>query len=651
MDSLDGLIAKVLHQRINKPKPPTIEDLPELEADWEKWLRAVFPGRASKPFSFHHREFWRWVWSLQAGEPARPFVLCLPRGHGKSTSAEMAAAFVLATGRRTFALVVAGTQDSANDHVKNIASLLESPGIQALYPSLGTPRVGLHGNRAGWRQAELRTESGSMVRAVGLDASSRGIKDDEVRPDFYILEEIDKITDGPEAVAKKILILTSDILPTRGDPPAVIFPQNLIHRNSVMAHVMDGRTGLLSTAIKVGPIKAFTNLAWARDPDNAARGILLAGEPTWQGFGLREAQADVDIFGIESFLTECQQELSAAVQGAVYPAYSEIHHVITQSEFLRYFGADAWDEQRQAIKLPNHGEMAMGIDFGTTAAHPTVAGWYWRPGEARWNDKDGLSDCLFHVGEIWRPTSRAEEVEGINALQTGRLINEIEQANDWRRRIRFRVGSHEASDERNLLARELTPSVSISSRQTRSSDGIPVVQAYLEIDQTKPHPFRCDPDSGDAIAGRPRLFILVPDEDGKLFRDSQGDLRVKAATHAAGAPRLRAEFPVYHYETTLAGFEKEKPVKNFDDALDQLSYVASLYGPPLKRLIPEDRALKRLEKLAPHLTSEVVNEILDQHKHSGALAAQEILLKKLLQDELKPKNLNLGSFLRRNRRK
>ena len=118
----------------------------------EVWLTRVLPGyvgangdetveEAEALFAAHHREFWAWLWSIDDGRPD-PFVGVWPRGGAKSTSAEMGCVALGARRRRRYGLYVCDTQDQADDHVGNVASMLEGRQVERWYPEMADRQIG-----------------------------------------------------------------------------------------------------------------------------------------------------------------------------------------------------------------------------------------------------------------------------------------------------------------------------------------------------------------------------------------------------------------------------------------------------------------------------------------------------------------------------
>ena len=50
-----------------------------------------------------------------------------------------------------------------------------------------------------------------------MNTMVRGVKIDEDRPDFFVLDDLDSIADGPTQIEHKIETLTTSILPAGRD--------------------------------------------------------------------------------------------------------------------------------------------------------------------------------------------------------------------------------------------------------------------------------------------------------------------------------------------------------------------------------------------------------------------------------------------------
>lgn len=289
-----------------------------IETEWAAWLSCYFAAYLTDPlgqavaFAPHHADLWAWVWALERGTRPRPFVALWPRGAAKSTSAELACAAIAARGSRRYALYICNTQDQSDDHVQNVASLLEGRDFGAAYPKVAARLVGKYGNSRGWRRNRLRTESGFTLDAIGLDSAARGAKVDEDRPDLIILDDLDSELDSAGITQRKLTTLTHKLLPAGAADLAVLAVQNLVHVDSIFSRLADGRADFLADRIVSGPHPALHNLTYEQ---RDGRYVLTGGEPTWDGQDLARCQAIVDDVGLSAFLHEYQHEVEAPVGG------------------------------------------------------------------------------------------------------------------------------------------------------------------------------------------------------------------------------------------------------------------------------------------------------------------------------------------------
>lgn len=287
--------------------------------DWQGWLTALFPTYVTAEFAERHVAFWGWVWSVSPGQRPRPFVAIWPRGGAKSTSAELAAVALGARGVRRYALYVSETQEQADDHVANIATLLESPAVAEHYPALGQRLVGKFGNPKGWRRNRVRAASGFTVDAIGLDTAARGVKLEDARPDLIILDDIDGGLDTLLTTQKKIKTLTHALLPAGSTDVATLAVQNLIIPTGVFARLATSRADFLADRIVSGPHPAVEGLRceMTTDAEGKRQYTIVAGEATWEGQPLGICQQQIRDWGYRAFLEEAQHKVDE-IEGALW---------------------------------------------------------------------------------------------------------------------------------------------------------------------------------------------------------------------------------------------------------------------------------------------------------------------------------------------
>lgn len=314
--------------------------------DWQAWLDRFCPAATSSPFAAHHVRAWEWFEGLEQGTEPPALIECWPRGHGKSTTVELAIVRQAVKATRRFVLYVCRTQDAANYHVQSIASVMERIGVDRAVNKYGLAR--------GWSSNLLRTANGFNVLAFGLDAGARGIKLDEVRPDLIILDDVDDLEDSADATEKKYRVITQTVLPTGSTDAAVAFVQNLIHANSVMSRVISGEADMLRKRTQAQVVVAVEGLDYKRTEGEAGRTLyqVTKGTPTWSGKTLETCENEINKFGLISFLRECQQDVG--VGGRFFPRFEPSKH-----------GRD-WHVCKP-FAIPSHWDVWGSHDYGTGA--------------------------------------------------------------------------------------------------------------------------------------------------------------------------------------------------------------------------------------------------------------------------------------------
>lgn len=278
--------------------------------DWRQWISVISPQRYD--FAPHHEEFWRWVWSVVPDVRPAPFVAIWPRGGAKSTSTELACVLLAARGARKYGLYVSESQDQADDHVGNVAALLELDTTARAFPELAARAVGKYGNVKGWRRNRLMTQSGFVLDALGLDTATRGVKVENQRPDLLVLDDIDNEQDTQAATDKKIKTITTALLPAGSNDVGVLMCQNLVHPDSIFARLSDGRATFLANRTVSGPIPAITDLQIANQD---GKFVITGGTATWSGQSVERCQEMISDMGVSAFLSECQHDTDSPPGG------------------------------------------------------------------------------------------------------------------------------------------------------------------------------------------------------------------------------------------------------------------------------------------------------------------------------------------------
>lgn len=322
-------------------------------------------------FAARHEHLWAWADAVTMGTPTIPFVACWGRGGAKSTSAELVTVRWGAARARRYGLYLCNTQDQADDHISTIATLMETSAVATEHPHLADRMVGKYGQSKGWRRNRLRTSDGFTIDALGLDSARRGAKIDEQRPDFLIIDDVDDAEDSEAVTAKKARMLTRKILPALTHDAAILFVQNRVHDDSLMAQVLDGRADFLGGAEISGPHPALLDLAYTGSGKDA---IITKGTPTWAGQSKDDCQRFIALWGLDAFLSECQHESVAQV-----------------GRFLPTMGL--WDACLDTTipPLDAHTPIVLGMDAGEKSDTFAIVGL------SRWNERTAVRYSRIYV--------------------------------------------------------------------------------------------------------------------------------------------------------------------------------------------------------------------------------------------------------------
>lgn len=610
----------------------------ELEADYTDWLTRYYPKAVSRPMASYHREFWDWLWKLECDKPHPEydaFFGIWSRGCGKTTSGVLSVAVLGALKKRRYGWLLSRTQAQANQKLLTLRSAISKIGTGFLdaYPHMAKART-IDGHNLGWNTQQLicgDDDDRFVMESIGLDMAVRGANVDFVRPDFIMPDDIDSLHDSHHVVEKNVQTLTRSVLPAGSNDLVVLGLQNLIHRDSIFAQIADGRAKFLLNRCGDTAIPAFEGdfKYEERETEKGLRFFITSGTPTWpDGFGVKEAEKELNEIGPVAFMSECQHDVTAVREDATFREFDPVYHCITVSEFMRFFvGTKAIGHDLSYLTpasvgfngstatrliLPR-GDSAMAQDWGNNIKHPVALRWLWRPGEGV-----RLSDSIFFLREQCWPTfpvvkddSRATP----SYRQTHEAILEVEKQlglkSTWSEKeasIQFRLNSHERPEAAVAYRKDHKDLEALNFHQintAEAAEGILHLQELQHVDMNQVHPFRIDPRTLEAIPrhkcsicgwahngrhlqGRPRALYVVADGQGELEVDKFGKLIARPALNELGQARTRFEYPRHKPRETSDGEEKSAAKKD-DDVIDADKALAGKVYKMVKGLSNEER--------------------------------------------------------------
>ena len=545
---------------------------------YEYWLKRLGSHSFTRPLAPIQHRFWQWNWNaLQKVLDNQPLderekVGFLPwsREVGKSTHVEWACIAEGALLKAGYVIYLCGKLSQAIDHVAAIRDRIESEKVAELYPWLGKPKLGTHGNKFGWGQEFLMTSGGWAIRPVGADVAMRGGKAINIRPTLIVPDDYDELGESPHVVEHKEHMLTRAILPMGNANTRVLVPQNPIHANSVVNRMLTSASLALAVRTVFGeinpdgslssrPIPAVNGLVYeVRHTNEGNYCEITQGESNWAGITVKDWEATLNRVSPEAFKAEYQHDMTVAQEERVLPEYDDRNlrlHVITWSQFEAKF---------KLRRIPSDWPCDAGLDIGYTGAHKSA-----------WTFTTKVPAAYELAGVIFR--YRGRTFTGIGIDEQAIVI----RAGLWPDEdVQTHLMSHEKLGERMVLNSK--HGWHFQPCDSAKTAGIAQWRHFLRPDRSQPHPFHRDEKGQDGLwrLGRPAWLDIVADDQFIHPIDDYGLKR-----HRDGAFNWR-QVPV---KLTDKGLTVEQPAKMDDDENDSTRMILVRFGPMEKAITPAQR--------------------------------------------------------------
>jgi len=540
---------------------------------WERWLKTLGAQTFTRDFAPIQKRFWDWNWrallKIRKNVPLDPkeMVGFLPwsRETGKSSVTEWACIAEGALLRGGYVIFYSGKQSQAEEHVTSIRDRIESEHVSDLYPWLGKPKVGAHGNKFGWGKEFLMTSGGWAIRPVGADVAIRGGKTLNLRPTLIVVDDLDELGESPVVVEHKEQILTRSILPMGNDKTRVLVPQNPIHANSVVNRMLTGVSLALAIRTVFGelnddgsmstrPVPAVRDFAYeVRQTDEGPFSKITQGETNWPGITIEGWERTLNRVGPLAFESEYQHRLDVMLEERVLPEYDDRvlrTNLISWSQYETMYGTR---------RIPSDWICDVGCDIGYSVGHRTAFTFLTRAPHGA-----PLAGSIFRYrGCVFTATTIGEMSTSVKA----RLWPDENLQREWL--------SHEKLGERLVLNRE--HGWHFQTCESAKTAGIPQWRHFLKSDKTQPHPFHRDEKSVDGLwkIGRPAWFDVVDDDQ---FFQPYDDRGLKVHRDQAFNWRLKPE------KLTESGLTIQQPMKADEDSCDatRMCTAAPNFGPTMR---------------------------------------------------------------------
>ena len=176
---------------------------------------------------------------LEASLDNKPYLLQIARGAGKTSFCECIVAYLIATGKKKFAVIVSHNQISAQNILSDLFRLMSDDGTAFAtdYPDIALPFILCNGQYRRTQTynnkvcgitttsnhiifARLEDEnnnpyptSESVIETRGISSGLRGLKYHDQRPDLVLLDDIqdEEMADSADRIAKTLNIIYKSV--------------------------------------------------------------------------------------------------------------------------------------------------------------------------------------------------------------------------------------------------------------------------------------------------------------------------------------------------------------------------------------------------------------------------------------------------------
>lgn len=204
----------------------------ELEADHEKWYKYYFPNYCTaEPADFHKEASERLLNNDEWFE-----IRAWSRELAKTARAMMEFCYLAMTGKLTNILVVSNTAKNAE------RILLPFKGCFEVNPRL-IKDYGVQKKIGSWTSTEFVIKKGCSFRSLGWGESPRGTRNENVRPNGILIDDIDTDEEcrNEEIMTNKVNWIEQALIGTRSisEPLRILVNGNIIHDNCYINKLKD----------------------------------------------------------------------------------------------------------------------------------------------------------------------------------------------------------------------------------------------------------------------------------------------------------------------------------------------------------------------------------------------------------------------------
>jgi len=214
---------------MSETKSQQLKRIARLEANPQEWFKYYCPNYfTAEPASFHIKSTKRVTSYLEWIE-----MRIWARELAKSGLTMGEVLFLTLTGKKRNCIYVSNTQDNAERLILPIKSQLEKN--NRIIHDYGVQESG------NWSAGEFVTKKGVAFRALGAGQSPRGTRNEEVRPDIIVIDDIDTDEEvrNPKRIDQKVKWIMEALYATRSisNPLLMIVLGNIIGKKTTITEL------------------------------------------------------------------------------------------------------------------------------------------------------------------------------------------------------------------------------------------------------------------------------------------------------------------------------------------------------------------------------------------------------------------------------
>ncbi|MFL6207446.1 MAG: hypothetical protein ACJ74W_01275 [Pyrinomonadaceae bacterium] len=466
-----------------------------------------------------------------------------------------------------------------------------------------------------------------------MEEGVRGGRLFDLRFTMFVFDDIDSRTDSAAAVDKKLKIIAHDILPAGTADTLKLFPQNLIHEDSVLNQIFERRVDVLSERQESGPVKAFEQLELAPDPVHAGKHVIASATPTWGGLDMRAARVYLADSGRAAFMAEYQHEFDVDKSEYVLRNWRDDVHVITWSKFAAVFGQpsipDRWFKYGfndwARTKTERHANVAGFVTVsGQNEPLPGVIFLYNCMSFPAATQADDVARRILKTidpaggwdelikAHVTRELLERHVTDTTALIQAQRAVRarvlpaHVRPVLTQRHYVRWRM-SHERDDVRRVY-RDVY-GLPFEGKNPGQDGGLEMLNHCMQVDPSVTHPFK------PGVLGYSRFFLIVDDGKDAPVRAARPD-----ALHDSDLARYQfrrwRDRPPKMNEAGEVEHGRIKANDDFGQGLQMLFCDNCVQAAPLTK----DEQV--MAQLPAHVRPEAVAQVTDPHERQRLLTAQ-----------------------------